>query len=78
MPMGLIVEPPYIVNLIAVGCSGGLTASLLKADVGSTLASAPVSNLQVMLPLGVVNFHSHAACSITPSIFSGSTSSPSL
>ena len=72
--MGLMGEPPYAVSRVTVGWSGGLTASLLKAVVGSTLASAPVSNLQVMSPLGVVNLDSQATCYANPSIFRGSTS----
>ena len=69
VPMELMGEPPYAVSQVLVGWSGGLTAV-----VGSTLASAPVSNLQVMSPLGVVNLDSLATCCASPSICRGSTS----
>ena len=60
--MGFIEEPIYAVSFISVGFNGGLFNSLLYLYTGSTLASAPVSNLQVMLPRVVTSVDSHIEC----------------
>ena len=59
VPTGLIIDPPYAESVIVVWLMAGLLLRRLCIFSGRTLASAPVSSLNLIFPLSVETAESH-------------------